>query len=141
MIISLDVLSEDHVHRIYRHYPRAIYGLAFAYAAWDEYCSYLAQAEDLFITASAAGNGRLIGHPQGEPSFTPQALADWLRESVLPFEYFGDLYIAAPGADRSYLDGLRKAMGPRYEGRIFGQFGLPSGTLQPPVEAHWVEAA
>ncbi len=139
MIISLDVLCEDHVQQIFRRYPRAIYGLAFSYAAWDTYSSYLAQAEDLFITAHSSGN--TIGHPEGAPNFSPEDLADWLRCAVLPCDYFGDIYVTAPGGSRHYLDGLREAMGEHYPGKIYGQFELSSSELQPPVGTFWVGAA
>ena len=139
MIISLDVLSEDEVQHVFRRYPRAIYGLAFSYAAWDTYSSYLAQAEDLFITA--CGDGLTIGHPGGEPCFSADELADWLRSAVLPCDYFGDIYVAAPGASRAYLRDLRDAMGDSYPGQVYGRAGLARGELQPPLEAHWVGAA
>ncbi|MFV8817271.1 hypothetical protein [Haliea sp. E17] len=139
MIISLDIPSDKHVEHMFRRYPRAVYGLAFAYVPDSDYCGYLAQGEDLYLTGH--GTPQSIGHPEGRPRFEPGDLCHWLRQSVLPCGYFGDLYIAAPGCTAGFLAALRDSLGYRHEGRVFGHFDPALSSLPTPVSSNWVSAA
>ena len=139
MIISLNIVNANHVQHMFRRYERGVYGLALPYNRECSYTGILSQGEDLFI----AGHGSpvSVGHQDGEPRFTPQQMAEWLQQWVLPCNYWGDIYIAAPGASTSYLDGLLDALGPAFRGRIHGKFDLAYSQLNPPIESAWVKVA
>jgi len=139
LIISLNISNADHVQHLFRRYPRAVYGLALPYTKDCSYTGILSQGEDLFI--SGHGSPVSIGHQEGEPRFTPQQLAEWLEQWVLPCNYWGNIYIAAPGARADFLDRLHQVLGPAYRDRIFGQFDLAYSQLSPPEEGAWVRVA
>lgn len=139
MIISLNILCGEHVQHMFRNYPKVTYGLAMPYAKDCAYSGILSQGEDLFI--SAHGSPVSIGHQEGEPRFTADQLARWLEESVLPCNYWGNLYLAAPGAGPSYLQALLEALGAVFMGRIHGQFDLAYGQLSSPIADVWVKTA
>ncbi len=139
MIISLDIPSDKHVQYAFRDCSRAIYGLPFAYFTDIDYCGYLAQGEDLYLTGY--GTPHSIGHPQGFPSFSANELCGWLRESVLPCGYFGDLYIAAPGCTAGFLYSVRERLGRRHEGSVFGHFDADLPVLPTPVSPGWISVA
>lgn len=139
MIISLDIPSDKHVEYAFQEHSRSVYGLAFAYLPDNNYCGFLAQGEDLYLTGH--GTPHSIGHPRGEPNFAASDLCFWLRGSVLPCGYFGDLYIAAPGCTTGFIQSLRNSLGPRYEGSVFGHFGEDLHLLPKPVSTAWVSAA
>ena len=139
MIISLNISNTDHVQHMFRSYPRNTYGLALPYHRDCSYTGILSQGEDLYI--SGHGSPVSIGHQEGSPRFTPSQMARWLCEQVLPCNYWGNIYIAAPGARSDYLEGLLDALGPAYRGRIRGQFDLAYSQLPPPDEDAWVQVA
>ncbi|RLQ22996.1 hypothetical protein DWB85_03175 [Seongchinamella sediminis] len=139
MIISLNISNAEHVQHLFRRYPRAVYGLALPYSKDCSYTGVLSQGEDLFI--SGHGSAVSIGHQEGEPRFTPAQMADWLEQWVLPCNYWGNIYIAAPGARADYLDSLLKVLGPAFAGRLRGQFDLAYSQLNPPEEDTWIRVA
>ena len=139
MIISLNIVNADHVQHMFRRYSRSVYGLALPYNEGCSYTGILSQGEDLFV--SGHGSPVSIGHQEGEPRFTPPQMADWLEQWVLPCNYWGSIYIAAPGAQADYLDGLLKALGPAFRDRIHGQFQLAYSQLSPPAGDAWVKVA
>ena len=119
MIISLNIRCAQHVEHMFRHYNRATFGLALPHSHDCSYSGLLSQGEDLFL--SGHGSPVSIGHQEGEPRFTPAQLARWLEEWVLPCNYWGSLYIAAPGARQTFLEDLLHELGPSFQGRIHGQ--------------------
>ena len=139
MIISLNIRCAAHVEHMFRNYSRDAYGLALPYNADCAYSGLLSQGEDLFLAAH--GSPVSIGHQEGDPRFTPSQLAQWLEHWVLPCNYWGKIYIAAPGARASYLDDLLAELGPAFRGRLHGQFDLAYSQLSPPVEDAWVKVA
>ncbi len=139
MIISLDIPTEKHVEYAFQGYARSVYGLAFAYHPDSNYCGYLSQSEDLYL--SGHGTPQSIGHVSGEPCLGVEDLAVWLRRSVLPFGYFGDLYIAAPGCTTGFLSDLNDCLRPHYEGGVFGHFGEDLKALPKPVPPGWISVA
>ncbi|TDG13884.1 hypothetical protein E2F43_10305 [Seongchinamella unica] len=139
MIISLNITNADHVQHMFRHYQRTVYGLALPYTRDCSYTGILSQGEDLFI--SGHGSPVSIGHQEGEPRFTPSQMAEWLENWVLPCNYWGNIYIAAPGARADFLDGLHRALGPAFRGRIHGQFDLAYSQLNPPQQDAWIRVA
>ena len=139
MIISLNIRDAAHVQHMFRRYSRQVYGLALPYSPDCSYSGILSQGENLFI--SGHGSPVSIGHQEGSPRFTPEQMAQWLVEGVLPCNYWGGIYVAAPGARPAYLEELAGCLGPVYRGRIHGQFDLAYSQLRPPVEDGWVQVA
>ncbi len=124
---------------MFRNYSRHIFGLPMPYLQDCAYTGVLSQGEDLFISAHGSPEG--IGHPGGVPRFTARELARWLENWVFPCNYWGNLYLAAPGANPDYLEALLDSLGPAYADRINGQFDLAYSQLRPPVESEWVRVA
>ena len=138
MIVSLNLRNTEHVHQVFRCYPRHLYGLAMPYLADYTYSGLLAQGENLYLCAH--GNPVNIGHPQEQKRFSPQALADWLIQSVLPCHYVGSLFIAAPGCLPNFIDSLLDCLGQDYSGRIHGIFNLSYNEIKPPHSDEWIAA-
>lgn len=136
MILSLDIRDYALVQHRFRRYPRPFFGLALPYDAQSTYAGVLAQGENLFI--SAHGSPETIGHPDGSPRFTAHALAHWLEDSVLPCNYAGDIYLAAPGSTRAFLDALCCALGTDYRNRIHGVFNHAYSRIIPPEHSDWL---
>lgn len=139
MIISLNISNADHVAHLFRRYSRAVYGLALPYSKDCSYTGILSQGEDIFI--SGHGSPVSIGHHEGEPRFTPAQMAEWLEQWVMPCNYWGNIYIAAPGARADYLDGLHEVLGPAFRNRIHGSFDLAYSQLHPPEQDSWIRVA
>jgi hypothetical protein len=139
MIISLDIRDYTEVQHMFRRYPRNIFGLAMPYTPAANFCGTLAQGENLFICAH--GDASSIGNPAGDPRFSAAELALWLENAVLPCNYAGDVYIAAPGAQQSYINDLRSALGDEFRHRVHGQFNLAYSQILPPGREDWVNAA
>lgn len=135
MILSLDVLDYANLHARFSRYPMRHFGLAMAYTPGSSYSGILAQGESLFITAH--GDRCSIGHPGGDPRFDAPALAKWLEQWVLPCNYAGELYLAAPGAGQGYLNDLSIALDPIFSGDLFGLFGRAYGELLPGGHPDW----
>ncbi|QFU75961.1 hypothetical protein EY643_09970 [Halioglobus maricola] len=139
MIISLDIKDYAEVQHMFRRYPRAIYGLAMPYTHESVFSDILAQGEDLFI--SAHGSPDSIGHPLSTPRFDAAELAQWLQEKVVPCNFFGNIYIAAPGADQKFINALLDQLGEEFEGRVHGLFDFAYSQIMPPSRGDWVQAA
>ena len=139
MIISLDIRDYTQVQHMFRRYPRDIFGLAMPYTPEATFCGTLAQGENLFI--SAHGDASSIGHPAGNPRFNASELALWLENSVLPCNFAGEIYIAAPGAAQGYINDLRSILGDAFRQRVHGQFNLAYSQILPPGREDWVDAA
>ncbi len=138
MILSLNILSPLHMQEVYGHYPQAIYGLAMHYDREFPYSTLLAQGEDLFVTGHGAHCS--IGHRYGSPRFNPMDFSDWLKESVLPWDYHGNIHISADGLSPEFIDRLLHLMGSDYEGRIHGLFEYGEHRLARPGSGNWMSA-
>ena len=119
MIISLDKESNVHGTELALNYPSAIFGISFVFGDSQVYTDVLAQGEDLFLTAHAMRGA--IGNARGEPRFSPKALAAWLRECVLPWNYQGSIYLSTDGPIPGFIRCLQAsdALGREYAERLF----------------------
>ncbi|AQA18935.1 hypothetical protein BST95_12490 [Halioglobus japonicus] len=139
VILSLDIRDYSEVQHMFRRYPRAIFGLAMPYTPESDFADILAQGEDLFI--SAHGSPSTIGHPTSGVRFSAAELAKWLTERVVPCNFFGNIYIAAPGANQHYINELLDALGSEFESRVHGLFDVAYSQIVPPGRNNWVRAA
>lgn len=138
VILSLDVLDYAQLHSRFGRYPLRSFGLAMAYTRDSGYSGILAQGDNLFITAH--GDGYTVGHPAGQPRFCAVSLADWLEQAVLPCNFAGDIYLAAPGATAQYLADLCIVLGDACAGNTFGLFDRAYGELLPAGHPDWQRA-
>lgn len=123
---------------VYRNYHRGIYGLPFHYMEHDWYAGNLAQGEDLFISAQSMG--KTIGFTHGTPNFSPQELASWLTDSVLPWNYGGRIFISANGSAPWYINQLLLELGSHFSSRVFGMFCSQGHHIEPPGYKGWIAA-
>ena len=138
MILSLNIFDPDLMAETYRGYPQRLYGLAMPYRPDFIYSTFLGQGEDLYLHAS--GYGKVIGHESGQPVFSAGELGAWLRDSVLPWNYLGDIHLVAPGAALEYLEEFQSwvelHLGAEHAQRIYSLFD--PGALQEAPGRHTV---
>ena len=103
VICSFSTVSTSHAEFAYRDYPRRRFGLIRDFRCDQDY-GRLAQGEDLFLLGHCR-DGR-FGPPTGHPGFSPDELADWLMDSVLPPNYLGDIYVGTNIVAQGYVVAL-----------------------------------
>lgn len=138
MILNLNTETVGVVDKVYRNYHRGIYGLPFHYKEHDSYAGNLAQGENLFISAQSVGS--TIGFGHGNQNFSPEELALWLTDCVLPWNYGGHIFISANGSSRCYINQLLLELGSDFSNRIFGMFCSQGHHIEPPGYKGWITA-
>lgn len=138
MILNLNAESVALVDNAYRNYHRGIYGLPYHYKEHDSYAGNLAQGENLFISAQSMG--KTIGFRHGNPKFSPDELASWLTDVVLPWNYGGHIFISANGSSPWFINQLLLQLGSHFSNRVFGMFCSQGHHIEPPGYKGWTVA-
>src|SRR5947209_3961167 len=97
MTLMIFVLNNDDPQVVedgyYKHCPRQIFGLPYAYIKGATNYPRLERDENLFIVAQ--GNDHEIGNKGDAISLDAEASAAWLKDHLLPHDYRGSIFVSA----------------------------------------------